>query len=426
MTSGELDCHLQQKSGKIGKTWHDVIVDLHEAKLSIKEGKKSKGKTFDFVLSEQTRVKYQENAKKPSIVIEDEKLNKPIVLTAKDNGSLIKWVIALRGATFYNPQISMDSFEIISVLGRGFFGKVMLVQRKDNHELFAIKTVHKVRLIQSNKVQTILAERSILEKVKHPFIVGLKFAFQSSTKFYLGLEYVPGGEIYALMGRKGKLDVSQVRIYVAELALAIDHLHHLGIVYRDLKPENILIAADGRIKLTDFGLSKDISASMMTKTFCGTADFMAPEIVNQQMYGMPADWWALGILMYSMLFGTTPFHNENRSVLFRNIMYAEPKFPPDADHDAVGVINGLLIKQPGMRMTLKEMKKHVFFKDMDFDLVLEKKYTPEFIPEIEDPRKPKYFDAEFTGEAAIDSIATPPLMQEQDVFYGFSFIDPRK
>lgn len=366
-----------------------------------------------------------ETGKTPTITIEDDTLKKPIVLTTKDNENLIRWVIALRSATFYNPDFSMASFEIISVLGRGFFGKVMLVKSKETGELLAIKTVHKVRLIQSMKVQTILAERSILGKVKHPFIVDLRFAFQSSTKFYLGLEYVPGGELYRLLAQKERLDISQVRIYVAELALALGHLHSMGIVYRDLKPENVLIAADGHIKLADFGLAKNITSTMLTKSFCGTAEYMAPEIVNQQMYGMAVDWWALGILTYLMLFGNTPFHDENRSVMFQRIINEAPSFPDGADPAAVSLIEGLLVKQPGMRRGLKEMKKHEFFADVDFDDVLAKKFTPEFIPEIEDPTKPKYFDAEFTNEAAIDSIATPPLMQDHDVFTGFSFVNKK-
>ena len=421
---GELDSHLKRKSNIVGR-WKDVWLSLENATLTMRSSKNAKGKSTTVVLSENSRVQYIETGKNPSIIIEDDTLKKPIVFTTKDNENLIKWVIALRSATFYNPDLSMDSFEIISVLGRGFFGKVMLVKSKQTGELLAIKTVHKVRLIQSHKVQTILAERAILGKVKHPFIVDLQFAFQSATKFYLGLEYVPGGELYRLIAQKGRLDVSQVRIYVAEIALALGHLHMLGIVYRDLKPENVLIGADGHIKLADFGLAKNISGCMMTKTFCGTAEYMAPEIVNQQMYGMAVDWWALGILMYMMLFGDTPFRDDNRSVMFQNITTGKPKFPDNADPAAVSLIEGLLVKQPGMRRGLKEMKKHEFFEGLDFDQVLEKKYTPEFIPEIEDPLKPKYFDAEFTNEAAIDSIATPPLMQEHDAFTGFSFINKK-
>ena len=256
-----------------------------------------------------------ENEKIQKIQIEfAEKEINPITLTTQENDhdNLVKWVIALRSASFFNPNLSMDCFNIISVIGRGFFGKVMLVQNKNTNELYAIKTVHKNRLIQSNKVHTILAERFILGKVKHPFIVEMRMAFQSVSKFYILMEYVKGGDLFGLLKRtsndfenldhqlstisnsssrssslsdyhqnttnkmpskgKYKIPLSQVKLYVAELALALNYLHSLGIVYRDLKPENILLAEDGHIKLTDFGLSKDISKSQLTGTFCGTAD----------------------------------------------------------------------------------------------------------------------------------------------------------
>ena len=412
---------LKQKSGLF---WSKRFVELHHTELYVRKSDKAKKIIVRLAISASTEVVINERNHKKVLCISMPD-NKVLKLRSDNDNTLSEWCLALKSATFHNAILSMECFEIIRVLGRGYFGKVMLVAQKDTQELFAIKTVHKMRLLQTQKVHTILAERNIMRRIEHPFIVNLLFAFQSATKFYLGLEYIAGGELYGLMRREPVMPISQVRLYVAELALAIEHLHRNGIVYRDIKPENILIAPDGHLKLTDFGLSKDISKTKCTSTFCGTAEYMAPEIVNQQMYGMAVDWWALGILMYMMLFGDTPFRDDNRSVMFQNITTGKPKFPDNADPAAVSLIEGLLVKQPGMRRGLKEMKKHQFFAGLDFDQVLEKKYTPEFIPEIEDPLKPKYFDAEFTNEAAIDSIATPPLMQEHDAFTGFSFINKK-
>ncbi|OHT06835.1 Serine/threonine-protein kinase Sgk1 [Tritrichomonas foetus] len=419
----KLDGNLKKKTKVLG-AWKSCFAELNNTELILKKNEKAKKIDHQVKITHNTRIRYIEEGKNPRIVIEfNENENENITLTTKDSDNLVRWVLALRSATFYNPQISMDSFKIISVLGRGFFGKVMLVQKKDTKELFAIKTVHKARLIQSKKVQTILAERSILGKVKHPFIVEMNFAFQNATKFYLIMEYVPGGELFGLIKRSKMLPLTQVRLYIAEMALALQYLHKIGIVYRDLKPENILIATDGHLKLTDFGLSKDIGTVRLTKTFCGTGEFMAPEMIDQRLYAYAVDWWSLGILTYLLCFGKTPFFDENKAKMFKNITGSEPSFPKDADKEAVDLIKGLLTKDPQQRFGFEKVSKHKFFHKMNFDDVLNKKIKPEFIPEIKDPLKPEYFDAEFTNEAAVDSIATPSLEQEHEAFNGFSYIE---
>ncbi|KAH0786073.1 AGC family protein kinase [Histomonas meleagridis] len=423
MSSEPLDGNLLRKTHFLG-AWSSCYVELNKTTLTIRKKKSSKKVDKTIEITHDTRIRFLEDCKKPKIVIEiDDNPKNNISFRTKDSNLLLQWVVALRSAAFYNPQISMDSFKIIVVLGRGFFGKVMLVEKIDTKELFALKTVHKVRLIKSKKVQTILAERSILGKVNHPFIVDLCFAFQTAEKFYLGLEYVPGGDLFFLLKKFKKFPLSQVKLFIAEIALALEHLHTIGVVYRDLKPENILIAADGHIKLTDFGLSKNISIPKLTKTFCGTADYMAPEVVNQRLYGYSVDWWALGILTYTLLFGYSPFYDENKAKLFHNISNVDPKFPEGTDRVTIDFISGLLIKEPGMRMRYENIIEHPFFKPFKFDDVLSKKYTPEFIPEIKNPYRPTYFDDEFTNEAAVDSIATPNLITEHEQFNGFSYIE---
>ncbi|KAK8854306.1 hypothetical protein M9Y10_016866 [Tritrichomonas musculus] len=418
----KLDGNLKKK-GKLG-TWKNCYITLNNTDLIIKKNEKAKKVDKEIKISHNTRIRFLEDCKTPKIVIEvseDEKEN--ITLTTKDNDNLVRWVVALRSATFYNPQLSMDSFNIISVIGRGFFGKVMLVQKKDTKELFAIKTVHKARLIQSKKVQTILAERSILGKVKHPFIVEMNYAFQNATKFYLVMEYVPGGELFGYIQRQRNIPLDQVRIYIAEMALALEYLHKIGIVYRDLKPENILIAKDGHLKLTDFGLSKDIGVVKLTKTFCGTSEFMAPEMIDQRLYAYNVDWWSLGILTYLLCYGKTPFYDENKAKMFKNITSVQPTFPGEIDPHVKDLITGLLNKDPQQRYNFTHISKHAFFKSLNFDDLLAKKIKPAFVPVIKDPLKPEYFDAEFTNEAAVDSIATPSLEQEHEAFNGFSYIE---
>jgi hypothetical protein len=179
-----------------------------------------------------------------------------LLLQCESDDERLRWVLAIRGCAFANPALSMHNFDIISVVGRGFYGKVMLCENTETHERVAIKSIHKSALLQPNKVHTVLSERGILSRVNNPFIVSLKFAFQTAAKFYLGLEYAPGGELFPCIHTHGMLALEDVRLYLAEICLALDYLHSQGIVYRDLKRENVLLDADGHVKLTDFSLAK--------------------------------------------------------------------------------------------------------------------------------------------------------------------------
>jgi serine/threonine protein kinase len=197
----------------------------------------------------------------------------------------------------------MDEFDSISVIGRGNYGKVMLCQSKFTRERFAIKTVRKAVLLKSQKVHTVIRERQILEQVTSPFIVRLCFAFQTPSKFYLGLEYVPGGDLFhRLTDRTNPITPADARLYIAEIALALDYVHEAGVLYRDLKPENVLVCRDGHLKLTDFGLAKQMNAEEETATFCGTPEYVAPEMIRKENYSYAIDWWALGVLAFELVF----------------------------------------------------------------------------------------------------------------------------
>lgn len=413
-------CRVGWLKRKNGIIWSKCYCELHQTELYVRKSEKTKKIDIRLQITANTTIKLDDTKSSHILTIELPE-GKNLRLKSKDNDDLDQWFLALRSSTFHNAKLSMECFDIISVLGRGYFGKVMLVAQKDTHELFAIKTVHKMRLLQYQKTQTILAERNIMRRCEHPFIVELKFAFQTATKFYLGLEYIAGGELFGLIRKQSVFPLSQVRLYIAEIGLALDHLHANGIVYRDLKPENILIGTDGHIKLTDFGLAKDISKLGTTHTFCGTADFMAPEMVEKKSYSYSVDWWGLGILAYELLCGRNPFHNENRSRMFARICLDEPVFPPNLDPNAVDFVKKLLTKNPNTRGTFQTLKNHPFWDGLNFDDVLAKKITPDYIPVVTDPRRPDNFDAEFTNETAIDSIATPPL-GEKHVFQNFSFM----
>lgn len=256
----------------------------------------------------------------------------------------------------------------------------------------------------------------------HPFITELKFAFQSSTKFYIGLEYVPGGELQGVISRNERIPERDVMIYIAEIAMALSELHMKGIVYRDLKPENVLIGADGHIKLADFGLSKDISRVGLTKTFCGTLDFMSPEIVQQRAYGKEVDWWALGVLSYALLYKKLPFSDPNRQKEMEMILNSEPSFEGETHPLIVDLVKLLLNKDLKKRAKWDIVQKHPVWAEMGLNLddILAKKIHPEFIPDVSDQENTQYFDKEFTMEPAIDSVASVPI--ENNRFPGFTYL----
>ena len=332
--------------------------------------------------------------------------------------SSMRWILAIRGCTFSSMKVTMNDFKIISVIGRGYFGKVMLCENKATGELIAIKTVQKWKLVQSNKIQTVLIERSILEQVNFPFIVSMKFAFQTEKKFYLGIEYVPGGELFNHLQKSKNLPLNDIKLYIAEVALAINYLHSKGIIYRDLKTENVLIDIDGHIKLTDFGLSK---MAQSTETFCGTSEYLAPEMVLHQPYSEAIDWWSLGIMTYELLFGITPFYNKNRTKLFSNIVYAQPGFPPNVDPVIADFVKFILNKDARKRPKFHEIRRHEFFKDVDFEKVLNKEIGPSFIPDIKKKFDTNNFDEEFTREVPQDSAAGLDVGSPDKYLPGFSY-----
>ena len=227
----------------------------------------------------------------------------------------------------------------------------------------------------------------LLEKLYHPFIVSLEYAFQTKDKLYIALEYVGGGDIFQHLLIAETFPEARTQFYAAEIFLALEFLHSKHIIYRDLKPENILIDVDGHIKLTDFGLAKELQISETseprTKTFCGTNEYLAPEIILGQSYGESVDWWSLGIVIYEMLTGWPPWTDDNREVLFKKIL-TEP-VPLDNENltaSAIDLLGKMLTKRIKERITPNEIKNHPFFATIDFQQLLDKKIPPPFKPEL--------------------------------------------
>ncbi|ESO84964.1 hypothetical protein LOTGIDRAFT_236015 [Lottia gigantea] len=325
-----------------------------------------------------------------------------------------------------------SDFELLKVLGQGSFGKVFLVRKingDDNGTLYAMKVLKKATLKVQDRKRTKM-ERDILADVSHPFIVELHYAFQTEGKLYLILEFLRGGDLFTRLSKEVMFTEEDVKFYLAELALALDHLHSLGIIYRDLKPENILLDAEGHIKLTDFGLSKEsIFEEKKTYSFCGTVEYMAPEVVNRKGHFTAADWWSYGILMFEMLTGALPFQGNNRKETMTQILKAKLGMPPFLTPEAQSLLRALFKRNPANRLGsgpngIEDIKNHPFFASIDWVKLKKRSLSPPFKPAVVLSDEVFYFDTEFTMRTPKDSPGIPASATAHELFKGFSFIAP--
>ncbi|KAH8680621.1 kinase-like domain-containing protein [Xylariales sp. PMI_506] len=329
-------------------------------------------------------------------------------------------------------KLTIDDFELLKVVGKGSFGKVMQVRKKDTSRIYALKTIRKAHIISRSEVAHTLAERSVLAQINNPFIVPLKFTFQSPEKLYFVLAFVNGGELFYHLQKEQRFDVNRARFYTAELLCALECLHGFNVIYRDLKPENILIDYQGHIALCDFGLCKlDMKDEDRTNTFCGTPEYLAPELLMGQGYNKTVDWWTLGVLLYEMLTGLPPFYDENTNEMYRKILseplhFPGPEIVPPAAKD---LLTKLLNRNPEERLGVNgsaEIKAHPFFHAIDWRKLLQRKYEPTFKPSVADALDTENFGKEFTDEAPQDSYVDGPMLSQtaQEPFAGFSYNRP--
>ncbi|KAI5816912.1 kinase-like domain-containing protein [Pyronema omphalodes] len=347
---------------------------------------------------------------------------------ANTNGGQVKVGVEYRRNQ--DMPLTMNDFELMTVVGKGSFGKVMQVKKRDTQRVYALKTIRKQHIISRSEVNHTLAERTVLAQINNPFIVPLKFSFQSPEKLYLVLAFVNGGELFHHLQREGKFDINRARFYTAELLCALECLHGFNVIYRDLKPENILLDYTGHIALCDFGLCKlNMKEDDRTNTFCGTPEYLAPELLLGQGYTKTVDWWTLGVLLYEMLTGLPPFYDENTNDMYKKILQDPLSFPPDMDPNAKSLLIRLLDRDPAKRLGANgaaEIKSHRFFETIDWRKLLQKKIQPTFRPNVTNAMDTKNFDPEFTQEMPTDSVVDGNFLSEsvQQQFHGWSYNRP--
>lgn len=302
------------------------------------------------------------------------------------------------------PRVSFREFSLLKVVGKGSFGKVMQVRKKDTGRIYAMKVLQKANIINRNQVEHTRTERAVLGRIVHPFIVGLNYAFQTPDKLYFVLDYCAGGELFFHLGKEGRFREDRARFYAAQITLALEHLHTMNVIYRDLKPENVLLDHRGNVRLTDFGLSKEnvFEVDRGATSFCGTPEYLAPEVLDRKGHGRAVDWWSLGALLYEMLTGLPPFYNKERDKLFHSILHGTLEFPPYISDVAKDICAKLLNRDPTKRLgsgpgDASEVKAHPFFAGIDWTALYELRVPIPFVPAVTSSLDTSQFDSEFTN-----------------------------
>ncbi|XP_036812025.1 protein kinase C epsilon type isoform X2 [Oncorhynchus nerka] len=342
---------------------------------------------------------------------------------ARENGEL---------KIIQTKRMTLQDFLFIKVLGKGSFGKVMLAELKGTDEVYAVKVLKKDVILQDDDVDCTLTEKRILALArKHPYLTQLFCCFQTKDRLFFVMEYVNGGDLMFQIQRSRKFDEARSRFYAAEVTSALMFLHQHGVIYRDLKLDNILLDAHGHCKLADFGMCKEgILNGVTTTTFCGTPDYIAPEILQELEYGPSVDWWALGVLMYEMMAGQPPFEADNEDDLFESILHDDVLYPVWLSKEAVSILKAFMTKSPNKRLGcvitqgLEEaIKVHPFFKEIDWVLLEQKRVKPPFKPRIKTKRDVNNFDQDFTREEPVLTPVEDAIIKQinQDEFKGFSY-----
>ncbi len=309
-------------------------------------------------------------------------------------------------------RIGLDHFNFLAVLGKGNFGKVMLAETKTTKQLYAIKVLKKEFIIENDEVESVRSEKRVLliaNKERHPFLLNLHACFQTETRVYFVMEYISGGDLM-LHIQRGQFGTKRAQFYAAEVCLALKYFHENGVIYRDLKLDNIMLTLDGHVKVADYGLCKeDMWYGSTTSTFCGTPEFMAPEILLDKKYGRAVDWWAFGVLIYQMLLQQSPFRGEDEDEIYDAILADEPLYPIHMPRDSVSILQKLLTREPELRLgsgptDAQEIMSHAFFRNVNWDDIYQKRVPAPFLPTVKGRADTSNFDSEFTS---VTPVLTP-------------------
>jgi len=326
-------------------------------------------------------------------------------------------------------RVGVDDFKQLKVIGRGGFGRVLLVKKKDTGKFYAMKVLKKSAIVARGEIEHTRTEKSVMSKIDHPFLAKLYWSFQTDENLYFIMDFVNGGELFHHLTKEKRFSEERARFYAAEIVSGMGYLHECGIIYRDLKPENLLLSHQGHVIMTDFGLSKEglLRQSDTTKTFCGTPEYLAPEIVSGGNYTKAIDWWSVGTLVYEMLTGLPPFYSQNEDQMYQKIMKADIVIPQGFSKEVEDLIKRFLTRDPTKRLqNLDEIKNHPWFRTISWQKLETLEITPPFVPNVRSPDDVQNIDDEFLKEHVNSEDPDEPNVKEvkPDAFGGFTFQAP--
>ncbi|ELR14687.1 protein kinase [Acanthamoeba castellanii str. Neff] len=429
------------KEGGSIKTWKKRWCTLRDGVLSYhaKKGGELKGEVALKGVDEIQPVNYKSKKKNCFAMVtpdrtyhfsaeSDELMSQWVTLLCKSRDAREQPQISLAASTGGATKARVSDFEPLYVIGRGSFGKVLQVKHKNTGKIYAMKVLNKKSIMDRNEMDHTKAEKSILMKLSSPFLVKLYYSFQTTDKLYFIMDYINGGELFCHLQKEKKFTEERVRFYSAEIVLGLEYLHNQGVIYRDLKPENLLLTADGHICMTDFGISKEgfVCKGARTATFCGTPEYLAPEVLEGQGYGKEVDWWSFGTLMYEMLTGLPPFYCDDVQVMYSKIMNEKLNPPKRIGEVAIDLLMQLLERSPSKRLCDPEkIKAHPFFSSIDWAKLAEKELIPPYIPPVKSALSVAMIDPSFTNEdLAMSPTGMDPEMAQQAHVADFTYVAP--
>lgn len=329
-----------------------------------------------------------------------------------------------------SSRLAIENFTFHKVLGKGSFGKVILAELKGKNEFFAIKALKKDVVLIDDDVECTMVEKRVLALAwDNPFLTHIYCSFQTKDHLFFVMEFLNGGDLMFHIQDKGRFDLFRATFYAAEIVCGLQFLHSKGIIYRDLKLDNVMLDKDGHIKIADFGMCKEnVTVDNKATTFCGTPDYIAPEILQGLKYTFSVDWWSFGVLLYEMLIGQSPFHGDDEDELFESIRLDTPHYPRWITKESKDILEKLFERDPLKRLGITgNIKLHPFFKTINWTALEKREVDPPFKPKVKSPGDYNNFDREFLSEKPRLSYSDKNLIDsmDQSAFHGFSFINPK-
>ncbi|XP_077459062.1 protein kinase C delta type-like [Stigmatopora argus] len=327
-------------------------------------------------------------------------------------------------------HLTLNHLIFHKVLGKGSFGKVLLAELKGQGQYYAVKVLKKDVVLIDDDIECTMVEKRVLALAwENPFLTHLYSTFQSKEHLFFVMEYLNGGDLMFHITDKGRFDLARATFYSAEILVGLQFLHSKGIIYRDLKLDNVMLDKDGHIKIADFGMCKEnVFGDVRASTFCGTPDYIAPEILLGHQYTFSVDWWSFGVLLYEMLIGQSPFQGDDEDELFESIRSDTPHYPRWISKEAKKLLELLFERDPTRRLgVVGNIRAEPFFKSINWPTLEKRQEEPPFKPKVKSPSDCSNFDREFLSEKPRLSHGDKNLLESMDQsgFSGFSFVNPK-